>query len=395
MLAGATSRAAEVSPELARLIEQARRGKVEAQITLALKYRDGDGVARDYKEALRWSRHAADQGNAFALDNTGWHYYAGLGVPQDFDIALGYFKAGAKGGAPWGMHNLGQCYFGGQGVEQDYHQAKLWWQKAAAKGNGAAALRLAMLHASGDGARKDATQALHWCDKAVELKETHALVLLGELRFLKGEVSAARQAWKQAVAQKSAQAGDLLRLVEWRQRKAEPGKFALVELVHVHQGFNNCGSATVSMAARFAGARQTQYDIKRLCPASPIGTGTDWSDLLAAARGLGLPWRLVTFSNDNDGFNRGTAMLREQLDAGRPVIIDFTLRDGKGGHAGHTLLVSGYILKDNLFVLRDPAHFSPGVRLLSAKELERLWWSGSYSRIAKGKVRPAIVSAAE
>jgi hypothetical protein len=349
-------------------------------------------VKRDYKEALRWSRRAADQGSAFALDNTGWHYFEGLGVPQDYDIAAGYFKAGARAGAHWGMHNLGHCYFSGVGVEQDFRQARLWWQKGAAKGNGASALRLAMLYATGDGVPPDAVEALRWCERAVALGETDALVLLGELRFQRGDVDIARQAWQMAAARRSRQAADLLRLSGWRGRKAEPGKFALLELAHVHQGHNNCGSATVSMAARFAGVGKTQYDIKRLCPASPIGTGTDWSDLVAAAKGLGLPWRLVTFTPDADGFKRGTAMLRGQLDSGRPVIIDFTVPDGKGGRAGHTLLVSGYVLKDDLFVLRDPAHFSPGVRLLTAKELERLWRSPGYSRVSRGMARPAIVS---
>jgi hypothetical protein len=392
VLASAAARAEDPSPELAKLIERARRGELEAQIRLSLKYRDGDGIRRDYKEALRWSRRAADQGSAFALDNTGWHYYAGLGVPQDFDIAVGYFKAGAKAGAPWGMYNLGQCYFSGLGVEQDYRQAQHCWQKGAAKGNGAAALRLAMMHACGDGVPPDASAALRWCEKAVALGETDALVLLGELRFGQGEADAARLAWQMAQARRSRQAADLLRLAAWRRLKPEPGKFALLELAHVHQGHNNCGSATASMAARFAGVGKTQYDIKRLCPASPIGTGTDWSDLVAAAKELGLPWRLVTFSPDAEGFKRGAEMLRGQLDAGRPVIIDFTVSDGKGGRAGHTLLVCGYVLKDDLFVLRDPAHFSPGVRLLRARELERLWRSAGYSRVSRGLARPAIVS---
>jgi TPR repeat protein len=44
-------------------------------------YYYGRGVKRDYGEAMRWYRKAADQGDAFAQNNVGWLYANGLGVP--------------------------------------------------------------------------------------------------------------------------------------------------------------------------------------------------------------------------------------------------------------------------------------------------------------------------
>ncbi len=135
------------------------------------------------------------------------------------------------------------------------------------------------------------------------------------------------------------------------------------------------------------------WEFKRLCP-SPIGTGTDWSDLTAAAGKIGLHWRLVKFAPDDDGFKKGTQFLRSELDAGRPIVIDFNFHGPEypGGVAGHTLDVAGYIAADDLYILRNPAIATPGVELMTADDLKRYWQSNSYSATAHDVAsRPAIV----
>jgi TPR repeat protein len=46
----------------------ARKGYAPAQFKLGLIYVKGNGVPQDYREALKWYRRAADQGNAAAQD---------------------------------------------------------------------------------------------------------------------------------------------------------------------------------------------------------------------------------------------------------------------------------------------------------------------------------------
>ena len=46
-------------------------------------YRNGWGVAQDYKEAVKWYRLAAAQGYAMAQSNLGSKYAKGQGVAQD------------------------------------------------------------------------------------------------------------------------------------------------------------------------------------------------------------------------------------------------------------------------------------------------------------------------
>jgi hypothetical protein len=146
------------------------------------------------------------------------------------------------------------------------------------------------------------------------------------------------------------------------------------------------------MLARFQGAKLGGWDFKRLCP-SAIGTGTDWGDLLAAAKKIDLRWKLVTFSPDDGGFEKGKAFLKSELDAGRPVVIDFKFigPEFPGGEAGHTLDVAGYIAAEELFILPNPAIATPGLELIREKDLKRYWRSDHYGALSRGELsRPAI-----
>jgi TPR repeat protein len=52
-------------------------------------------VAKDYKEALRWHRRAADKGFARAMYNLGRTYERGEGVKKDRDEALKWYRKAA------------------------------------------------------------------------------------------------------------------------------------------------------------------------------------------------------------------------------------------------------------------------------------------------------------
>jgi hypothetical protein len=58
-------------------------------------YDRGEGVPQNYREALRWYRKAADQGNAIAQYNIGAMYASGHGVPQDYVTAHMWFSLSA------------------------------------------------------------------------------------------------------------------------------------------------------------------------------------------------------------------------------------------------------------------------------------------------------------
>jgi len=394
--------------DLSDLQSKAAAGDVKAQIDLAVRLRDGKGIAKNDTEAMRWAHKAADAGNADAIDFVGFAYLRGAVVKRNPAIAIAYFKAAANDSAQ-AAFNLGQCYFGAQGTEQDCAKALDWWKTAAERGHGRAAANAAMAYHSGEGIPANPVLARRLAERAAELNDPSGLVLLGEMHFQAGDLDAAKANWTKASklhpttptghpAQPSGnasaqQAADLLKLIEFRQRKGEPGKFAFVQMPHIQQGYNNCGSTACAIFARFHGSKIGGWDFKKLCP-SPLGTGTDWGHLLDASAKIGQKWKLVTYTPDDDGFVKATNMLKSELDAGRPVIVDFKYIGPQypNGSAGHTLNVCGYIEKDDLYILCNPAVATPGLQLITAADLKNFWRSDHYGALSKGVLsRPAFV----
>lgn len=394
--------------DIKHLKENAESGNLEAQLRLAISYRDGKGVDRDNAEALRWGHMAADGGNTAAMDFVGFMFFAGRGVTPNPEIAAGYFKAASDSvaSAAW---NLGQCYFAELGVEQDIPKALETWKKAAEMGHGRAASTAAMVYLAGDGVPADFAVAKQLAERAVDLNDPNGHVVLGEIYFQAGDDDRARELWSKVAAMNptkatsnpenpsgemaSQQGADLIRLIDYRKRKPEPGTFALVDAPHLLQGWNNCGATSCAIFARANGESTESWDIKKLCP-SPLGTGTDWADLVAAAGKLDLKWEIITFSESKDGFDEATKFARKELDAGRPLVIDFKYIGDRyrGGSAGHTLLLAGYIADKDEYIVCNPAIASPGLQIMSAADLKHYWRSDGYSRESKGEMsRPAIV----
>ena len=400
--------AALSADDTAELQSKAAKGDARAQVDLAIRYRDGKGVTKDDAKAMELAHKAADAGNADAMDLVGFAYLRGAVVKRSPEIAIAYFKAAADESAQ-AAFNLGQCYFGAQGTAQDCPKALEWWKKAAERGHGRAAANAAMAYRSGEGVEPDAFQARQLAERAADLNDPSGLVLLGEMHFQEGELDAAKANWTKASnlmpttatghpAQPSGnasaqEAADLLKLIDYRKRKSEPGNFAFVQMPHVQQGYNNCGSTACAIFARFQGSKIGGWDFKKLCP-SPLGTGTDWGHLLDASKKIGQKWKLITFTPDDEGFVKATDMLKSELDAGRPVVVDFKYIGPQypGGSAGHTLNVCGYIAEENLYILCNPAVATPGLQLITAEDLKDFWRSDHYGALSKGILsRPAFV----
>jgi TPR repeat protein len=61
-------------------------------------YARGQGLPKNYREAERWFRLAAEQGDATAQANLGLLYANGYGLPRDYVQAYIWFsRAGAQG----------------------------------------------------------------------------------------------------------------------------------------------------------------------------------------------------------------------------------------------------------------------------------------------------------
>lgn len=89
--------------------------------------------------------HAEDPADALAQFRTGYLYERGDGVARDYTEAMRLYRLSAAQGNPVAQFRIGYLYEKGWGVAQDDDQVMQWYEKAAAQGNQPAGSRLAVL----------------------------------------------------------------------------------------------------------------------------------------------------------------------------------------------------------------------------------------------------------
>ena len=115
-------------------IPLAEKGDLFAQFNLAKMYREGKGVSKDYRVAVKWFNLSAEQGNALAQYHLGVAYSFGLGVVPDYEIALKWYLKSAEQGNAFAQHHLSLLYYFGNGVPEDKKYAYMWANLASLSG---------------------------------------------------------------------------------------------------------------------------------------------------------------------------------------------------------------------------------------------------------------------
>ena len=117
---------AQEGPTVSELLSKAKTGDAIAEYTLGNMYSAGKGVSRDYAEAVKWYRKAAEQGYVRAQESLGFMYEKGQGIPRDYAEAIKWFRKAAEQGdavalwphlLSWARRPAGLCR-GGQMVSQ-------------------------------------------------------------------------------------------------------------------------------------------------------------------------------------------------------------------------------------------------------------------------------------
>lgn len=170
--------------ETTRIItELAESGDPEAQHILGFMYDQGDGVPKDYKEAVKWYTKAAKQGHAGAQCNLGMMYHSGQGVLQNYNNAAKWYAKAAARGIPEAQHNLGLLYYEGKGVRQNYKEAFKWYSKAAEQGDPLAQCKLGLMYSDGKGILEDYVEAYKWLILAASSGDENAPAIKQGLRL--------------------------------------------------------------------------------------------------------------------------------------------------------------------------------------------------------------------
>jgi len=125
---------------LAAVQAKADGGDADAQFSLGLRYGNAVGEARDFAQAVRWYRKAADQDCVLAQYNLGVMFARGQGVPQDDASSAGWIRKAAEGGDAGGQYDLGVlCHRASvnplrPGTMESRIEAYKWLHLAAAQG---------------------------------------------------------------------------------------------------------------------------------------------------------------------------------------------------------------------------------------------------------------------
>jgi len=154
---------------LADVRAKAEKGDAQSQFELGAVFFFGNlGSAKDYVEAVKWFRKAAEQSLALAQFNLGNCCRIGQGVAKDDVEAVKWYRKAAQQSHAQAQSNLGLCYANGQGVDKDEAEAVKWYRNAAEGGEVNAFNALAwILATSEDSAIRDGANAMVFAEKAV------------------------------------------------------------------------------------------------------------------------------------------------------------------------------------------------------------------------------------
>lgn len=159
--------AAEYEEALSLLRPAADRGAAKAQNLLGTCYYEGKGVnvEKNISKALYWCENAIKQDYEPANYTMGLIY--GL-AQKDYVNAAKYYRKAAESGNSDAMVNLGTLYERGYGVPMDYEKAYALYFKAAQDNNYYACYNLGLCYQYGRGKDIDLTKAVYWYKKAEE-----------------------------------------------------------------------------------------------------------------------------------------------------------------------------------------------------------------------------------
>lgn len=194
-------------------VSRAEKGDADAQIELALRYYEGNGVEKDKEKAAQLAKKSADQENGKALyflafiehkaKNTA-QALANLKMSADKGYVLAQREMGiimysignykqayqwhlkaAKQGNVLSSYECGAFLLAGQGVKQNLEEAVVWLRKAAEAGFTPAQFELGVCYAQGEGVEQSFEESFKWISKSAKQNHPRSLLILG-MYYIKG-----------------------------------------------------------------------------------------------------------------------------------------------------------------------------------------------------------------
>ncbi len=192
------------------MLNAAVNGDKTAQYMVAVRYRDGNFVPKNYDEAAKWFYKAALAGLGPAQYNLAMLYERGRGVLRNIATAKVWYEHAAHKGHIKAMHNLAVLNTNAyDGSPPRLAVSAHWFAKAADLGLRDSQYNLAILYERGLGVKKDLSKAYRWYSLAADQHDEHGAISAEKLEELLSaqELAEAREFvsnWRPARAKFSA-----------------------------------------------------------------------------------------------------------------------------------------------------------------------------------------------
>lgn len=214
----------EVDAEwMAKVLKSAKAGNEEDQILVGLNYQVGDGLPKDFDQAVYWYKKAAERGNAKAQHSLGtlliygqekpdyqqaapWLMKAaqqdhpkaiyewarlqilGRGTPVDMKSGFALMNKAAKMSVPAAQYQMGRIYQNSEFVTPDLEIAAKWFREAAYQGAAQAQYELGKAYYFGHGVEKSGKDALYWFQRAANQGNNRAQWALASI-YTHGDIA--------------------------------------------------------------------------------------------------------------------------------------------------------------------------------------------------------------
>lgn len=158
------------------LRQAALNGDPQAAFEIGERYLNGNGVAANTQEAIKWFERAVAKGSAAAAFRLGMAYEKGQGVQRDRGRARTNYVLAAESGHLKAMHNLAVMIVedSGPGGKPDYANAIPWFRRAADRGLRDSQYNLGVLYARGLGVQANLAESYRWFSLAANQGDTDA-----------------------------------------------------------------------------------------------------------------------------------------------------------------------------------------------------------------------------
>jgi len=169
----------DYSKALELYLKAAELGDTEAKYIAGGMYYKGLGVERDLRKAFRLLYGAALEGNSTPQSQKllGQFFLTGTAVPKNYNEAMKWYKMAAESGDRESQSELAFLYFTGRGGERDLKQAFNWYEKSAYAGLPVAQYSLGIMYYTGSGIDEaDLKKAYGWLSLAASQNHPEAEV---------------------------------------------------------------------------------------------------------------------------------------------------------------------------------------------------------------------------